>query len=1225
MANKDANKESTKPPTALAITRAKTKFVFSWTIGDKDYGNGQQFYWDLNGKRQNIANKDNGVKSIGKTTTSQEKTVPFSSMTGSISFGVRGNRKKYKKKKKNGKKEEVNPGWSDWKLGIKTEQFHAPPAPTATFTLDSPNKGTISWGIGNDDWRNSKDSSFYIFDHYEAYTAFVRNSSAAGPPSWTKIGKTTTEQQQVTGAQTFLEDTALFVGDYSYTRWFHIKAVGPAGTTWINKPIYHTYALPNQVTNTSGSYEKKTSGHGYMCDVKWDAVESFQHPIETTTVQYAIGVPDTVGTTTPIYALTSDREVVSGKTYYVRTEGQYSPVANPTGDPVAQGWYEQTGNELYTITWSPPNNLSWTNAGTITDTAYGDALRFSVDNDLEGDQLLYARVNAKHDDNVVEGTEAILAGAVATLPEPAGVRVDYSGYQSTHLIRVDAENETGLDASYIAVYFKDEDNPGTVTCIGVIPHGESSGTFAAPVVKGEISIGTEILLADYTTATTTWGTQYTILTDRIKMRGKSIKWEQSVTLPPNVRCTPVNNSTIHVSWDWNWKKANQTELSWADHEDAWQSTDPPQSYIVDNIYGGEWNIKGLDVGTWYVRARLLDSHDDVTTVGLWSSTQTVKLSSAPAIPAVVLSDMVTTVDGEVTVYWGYVSTDGTPQVQANICEAILNPSTGKFTYQEPFAKVDTQQSYLLSIPDRVENAHWAPGETRYIAVKVFSGSNEASASDDTDGWSIPAALKIAEPAVCSIVSTSLKNAPGEYALTSDTELARTYEPTKDTEIDSDKAYYIRSEVEDVEVFTEVETPDVSEISTYYEITWAKTYYTQTQGPDETYTYEEVLNPTPENLSTYYEKLASTGKLLRSLPLDVGIAGSGVNSTTTISIERNGNFHIYRPDDNDIDGFDKETVYIKTNPGDGIFHITADEIDGYLDDRANYTLTAVSKISYDAQGTFTQTAKDSINFTVDWERQAIVPECEVQIDTEYNVAILRPKLPDGATAGEGDVCDIYRLSIDKPQLIYEGATFGDRYVDPYPTIGDYGGYRIVYRTKDGDYTTEGGSNIAWFNTSDDENNDDSLDIFASIINFGRGVVNLPYNLSLSSKWAKDFQQTAYLGGHIQGDWNPAVNRTGSINSVGIVTLDYGTEEDHNIIEAMRELAVYAGVCHVRTPDGSNYSANVNVTEDREEKWVSKIAKYTLDITRVDDQTLDAMPYSVWQESIVEEEEPEENEG
>ena len=79
-----------------------------------------------------------------------------------------------------------------------------------------------------------------------------------------------------------------------------------------------------------------------------------------------------------------------------------------------------------------------------------------------------------------------------------------------------------------------------------------------------------------------------------------------------------------------------------------------------------------------------------------------------------------------------------------------------------------------------------------------------------------------------------------------------------------------------------------------------------------------------------------------------------------------------------------------------------------------------------------------------------------------------------------------------------------------------------------------------------------------------------------------------------------------------------DELDGTIEAVRRLATYPGICHIRTPDGSSYSANINVSEDREERMINKIAKYSLEITAVDSQELDGVTYELWQEMNREEE-------
>ena len=207
---------------------------------------------------------------------------------------------------------------------------------------------------------------------------------------------------------------------------------------------------------------------------------------------------------------------------------------------------------------------------------------------------------------------------------------------------------------------------------------------------------------------------------------------------------------------------------------------------------------------------------------------------------------------------------------------------------------------------------------------------------------------------------------------------------------------------------------------------------------------------------------------------------------------------------------------------------------------------------------------------------------------------------------GDVIDIYRLSADPPELIYSGAIMTNpptKYVDPYPTFGEFGGHRIVYRTVNGDYITEE-NEIAFTDYTADENSEYKQDLFGVVIDFNGEQLILPYNVSLSNSWKKDYTMTKYLGGSIQGDWNPAVERSTSANLV--IPVEYEPEN----IEGSRRLAVFPGICHVRTPDGSSFAANIDVKDDREEKWTTRLSKISLDISRCDPEGYDGMTYTEW---------------
>lgn len=330
--------------------------------------------------------------------------------------------------------------------------------------------------------------------------------------------------------------------------------------------------------------------------------------------------------------------------------------------------------------------------------------------------------------------------------------------------------------------------------------------------------------------------------------------------------------------------------------------------------------------------------------------------------------------------------------------------------------------------------------------------------------------------------------------------------------------------------------------------------------------------------------------LTEMPLIVKTLTGSNNLTTTLAIERAESYVMARPDENTFNGFEGETVALLSGT-DSRFVIEQDSLMGYLDDGARYRIVVM------VQDELGQTATDSLNFVVRWTHQALMPSAVVEIEPTEMYAIITPVAPEDYRTG--DVCDIYRLSADKPELIIQNGTFGEKYVDPYPCLTAFGGHRVVYKTSNGDYITAD-NQIAWFDLREDEG--DIIDDFMVIIDFDGQRLEFLYDIDVSSNWQKDFTETKYLGGSIQGDWNPAVSRTMTVNGLVLV------ERDPESVELARRLAVWPGICHIRTPDGSSFACNIDVSENREARWVRRRATYSLNITRVDPEGLDGVPYN-----------------
>ena len=375
--------------------------------------------------------------------------------------------------------------------------------------------------------------------------------------------------------------------------------------------------------------------------------------------------------------------------------------------------------------------------------------------------------------------------------------------------------------------------------------------------------------------------------------------------------------------------------------------------------------------------------------------------------------------------------------------------------------------------------------------------------------------------------------------------------------------------------------------------------------------------------------------LTEMPLTITYTCSTNECTATAVIERADNYRVDRPDETEYSGQEGEAVAYQQMTGYGTMSIDYDpnntNVFGNLDDTAKYILRFAVEDKYGQRVVFND--EDGLEFTVDWEHQAAVPKGTAEIITSVEVnpttheranclvSKITPILPDQESWGEndgpeeGDVCDIYRLSADRPQLIVKNGSFGTAYVDPYPTIGKYGGHRIVYKTVNNDYIT---SNyvFAWKDLGESEG--DVIRTPYNIINFGEYELRFLYNVQLSSSWNKDFKETKYLGGHVQGDWNPAVSRTGTVSTVVLRDEDL-VDNEISSVELFRRLADYAGVCHVRTIDGSSYSADVQVSETMSYNPYETVS-YSLNITRVDDEDLTGMTYTDWynaqQEPIIE---------
>ena len=1221
---------ATKAPTGLAITRSGNVFTCTWKRG-QSYNKKQQFAKNLTGEWETAVD-------IGKADTSKTVSVNFADFypttetkLPSFQFEVRGL---------------YNRSWSAFTQ--KSFAIGLPNAPTLEANKDENLATTVkfTWSVTVAE----EDTGSQIFTDVEYQSILLTGSNITDGTKLDAYFKST-QAGWLTGkggsadTRTVTENSA-DVSSGSHTRWFRVRSRGPAGASaW--RYAKFVYAAPNAANITEATATKVATG-GYQVMVKWNAVSSAAYPIDQISVEYSKAVPG-AGLTVPAGA-------------------------------------------------------SWTTARTLLPTGTSGAASFMVDGDLEADQVLFVRVNTEHESQSepTHSAPKIAVYGKLAAPEITDIITNDATFRAT----ITATKNSDVPDAFTVIQYRTAERPSMIYTIGVISSG-TSYTAQLPDWTGQTKqFGVYNAVGTYSSITRQDGTSSFAVNATMK---SDTAWNGGSVpnAPTNVTVASTDTpGTVRITWDWPWQDANSATISWADHADAWQSTDEPEEYTIENTHANEWYISDLETGRrWYFRVRLTKGTGDSAVNGAWSEAVTIDLSSAPVIPALSLSSGVITEDGSVSAFWSFVSTDGTGQAYAEVCEATI--SGGGIAYGNVIASTQTAQHVTIS----ANEVAWNVGETHYLCVRVVSSSGRVS-----DGWSDPVPVIIAAPLEITITDTSLQevhegddphtttaatvsvnNSDGMKGVTSLvmnfsytqsgsgtvspsnvrpingwSQASLSFSPTQSAgdattfniTFGSEGTVYAGS----LDVVTGVLTLTHKAVKVS-SLTWSYTsdyFYAWPAGKaagnfniisdtfattssttiggmtnaqikgnasnnaiyvkDNAYTSaaafksgrsnamfvyqldtpQTIKIPTPElrlmignnyfwsdtgNITLTYATNPRTYHALTAMPLTATITGAGNGGITQLIIERAESYHIDRPNEEDYNGYQGETIAIFEQTGEAEITINREDLYGTLDDGAAYNLIATIQ---DGLG---QSATETMRFEVHWAHQAIMPTATVRI--EDGVSVITPTAPTGSATG--DSVDIYRLSADKPELIVQGASFGTAYVDPYPAFNEFGGHRIVYRTIDGDYITAEGD-LAWIDLQKDAG--DYIKSIFSVVDFEGNSIELLYDTTQSTTWEKGFRETEYLGGSIQGDWRKAVKKTSSVKTAKV------TVEDQESMQTMRRLATHPGICHIRTVDGSSYPCNIAVSVDRQYDRETVRATYNLDITKVDTEELDGMTYAEW---------------
>lgn len=311
--------------------------------------------------------------------------------------------------------------------------------------------------------------------------------------------------------------------------------------------------------------------------------------------------------------------------------------------------------------------------------------------------------------------------------------------------------------------------------------------------------------------------------------------------------------------------------------------------------------------------------------------------------------------------------------------------------------------------------------------------------------------------------------------------------------------------------------------------------------------------------------ASVGSTLTAQPLSFGLScnmAARIVATITAQgtagqspggvVEQYSSDCVWYMDANPVWTIVSETSYTAT--------VTLDSGQPFVDG-ASYTLTAHAVD--DATGLKSDTVTAS--FAVAWLHQAVAAEDSTVTPSDYydedgvhhmsaQVAIVGPT---GATGS--DVYDVYRYTADGAVLIGSGYPAGETVTDEYAPYGAGMDlfYRVATRTVDGDV----------------EFADIDYELGGDVLRFDwpYGTLELPYNIEISDSYSKSTDRRQHIDGGNEIYWNNAVRRTAKYSST-LIRLE--SQED---IASARQMARYPGAVFVRTPDGSAFEADVQISD------------------------------------------------
>lgn len=278
------------------------------------------------------------------------------------------------------------------------------------------------------------------------------------------------------------------------------------------------------------------------------------------------------------------------------------------------------------------------------------------------------------------------------------------------------------------------------------------------------------------------------------------------------------------------------------------------------------------------------------------------------------------------------------------------------------------------------------------------------------------------------------------------------------------------------------------------------------------------------------------------------------------------------------------------PGDVVWTSTVTPV--WTGSGTSYTTTVTMPASVDLvqSGKYTVTVKavepvaglasyaSSATAEVNWTNRAVKPSSSITVtaDTANRCATITLAAP--TDAAQTDAYDLYRKTPTGYDLIAYGMALDASVVDRFAPFGKDAdlSYRIALRTVDGDIQYK---DYAY-----------SMAVAALRFDWYGGSIELPYDLTFSEKLSKSFEARRHVDGTVNGYWEKGAELTGTYTS-DVIRLN-----DLSQYEILCKLGEHPGAVFCRTVNGMAFQCDAQVRELSTSYHTQTVA-VQVDVTRV----------------------------